>query len=82
MELSKKTRRGRSSKLDKTPNVVKGRGSLDSFTKQMKKNKSDGEESDIGAEKEEEMDRITAILIGIFDETKDLKNEMKDGDRK
>ena len=35
MELSKKTKRGKSSKVDKIPNVGKGRDNLDIFTKQM-----------------------------------------------
>ena len=49
----------------------------------MQKNKSDSEESDIETEKVtdeyevEEIDRITVILTGIFDEMKDLKNETK-----
>jgi len=50
---------------------------------QMQKNKSGSEESDIETEKVtdgyegEEIGRITAILIGIFDEMKDLNNDMK-----
>ena len=50
----------------------------------MQKNKSGIEESDIEAEmvkdgcEGEETDRITAILPGIFDYIKDLKNEMKE----
>ena len=50
----------------------------------MQKNKSDIEDLDIEAEKVmdgyegEEIGGITAILTGIFDEMKDLKNEMKE----
>ena len=51
MESSKKTKRGRPSKVDKIPNVRKEGGSLDSFIKQMQKNKLDNEESDIEAVK-------------------------------
>ena len=84
MESSKKARRGRPSKLDKIPKVGKGEGNLDTFIKQMQKNKSDSDESDSEAEGimddgyvREETSRITTILTGIFDEMKDLKNEMK-----
>ena len=83
MESSKDTKQGRTSEVDKIPNVGKGGGSLDSFIRQMQNNKSDSEESDIEPEKAmdgyegEETSRITAILTGIFDEMKDLKNGMK-----
>ena len=45
----------------------------------MLKNKSDSEESEkvMGGYGREEMGRIKAILTRIFDEMKDLKNEMK-----
>ena len=83
MELSKKTKRGRPLKVDKIPKVGKRDGGLDSFIMQMQKNKSGSEESDIETERVtdrcegEEIGRITAILTGIFDEMKDLENEMR-----
>ena len=55
---------------------------------QMQENKSDSEESNNKAEKVidgyegEETGKITAILTGIFDEMKDLKNGMKNNFRK
>ena len=51
MESNKKTKRGRSSELGKIPNVRKGGGSLNTCIKQMQKNDSYNEESDIEAEK-------------------------------
>ena len=39
MELIKKTKRGRPSKVDKIPKVGKGGGNIDSFIKQLQKNK-------------------------------------------
>ena len=68
---------------DKIPNVGKRRSSLDNVIKQMQKNNSYGEEFDMEAEKVmggfegEKIGKITAILTGIFDEMKDLKNETK-----
>ena len=67
MQWSRTKRQSKPSKTHKIQSVGKIGGSLDSFKKQMQKNKSDGEE----------VGRITAILTGIFDEMKDLKNEMK-----
>ena len=81
--MSKRTTRGRPSKADRIPKVGKGEGGLDRFIKKIQKNKSDSEESDIKTEKVTdrceggEIAKITAILTGIFDEMKDLKNEMK-----
>ena len=49
--LEQKIKRGRLSKIDKIPNVEKGGSSQGTFTKQMQKNKSNSEESDIKAEK-------------------------------
>ena len=83
LESSKKTKQDRPSKVDNISNVGKWRGNLNSFIKQIQKNKSDSEESDIELEKVideyegEEIGRITAILTKIFDEMRDLKIEMK-----
>ena len=48
--VEQKTKRGRPLKTDNIQIVGKREGSLNSFIKQMQKNKSDSEESDIEAE--------------------------------
>ena len=55
------------------PKLGKGEVGLDKFIKQIQKNKSDIETEKItdGCEGEE-IGKITVILIGIFDEMKDL----------
>ena len=66
--------------VKKLSNMEKGKCRLNSFIKQMQKNKSDSNESDtetemiIDGNEGTEIVKIIAILTRIFDELKDLMN--------